>query len=158
MLTVIAPTSFCKCTCFNNSTIITLDPSPSSSESISRFLWTRADPKGGGDGKKPQRQGNCNDCNKQFCLDYNLPICKKAMEKDVVTTCFRMSPFSWLFRDIPVDSLKLTSIERDSSKDQVVVFIFIFATIGLLGWALIRPWVDNWIEVWNSFHDIEQTC
>lgn len=39
--------------------------------------------------------------------------------------------------------------ERDSRKDEAVVFIFIFATAGLLGWALIRPWVERWVEVCN---------
>ena len=41
-------------------------------------------------------------------------------------------------------------IERDSRKDEAVVFIFIFATAGLLGWALIRPWVEKWVEVRGS--------
>ena len=38
-------------------------------------------------------------------------------------------------------------VERDSQKDQAVVFIFIIATAGLLGWALIKPWVEKWLEV-----------
>ena len=47
--------------------------------------------------------------------------------------------------------LKLTRsvyyhLERDSRKDEAVVFIFIFATVGLLGWSLIRPWVLKWVE------------
>jgi hypothetical protein len=37
--------------------------------------------------------------------------------------------------------------ERDSAKDQAVVFIFIFATVGLLIYAAIRPWVQKWAEV-----------
>lgn len=37
--------------------------------------------------------------------------------------------------------------ERDSRKDEAVVFIFIIATAGLLGWAAIKPWVGGWIEV-----------
>lgn len=37
--------------------------------------------------------------------------------------------------------------ERDSRKDEAVVFIFIVATVGLLGWAAIRPWVAKWYEV-----------
>ncbi|KAI5848042.1 hypothetical protein BZA05DRAFT_404241 [Tricharina praecox] len=86
---------FCKCTCFTNSTII---PLPAT--------------------------GNCNDCNRQFCIDYNLPICKTAKEADVVTTCF----------------------QRDSLKDQVVVCVFIFATVGLLAWAVIRPCANRWVE------------
>lgn len=44
---------------------------------------------GSEDGRKEYRAGNCNDCNRQFCLDYNLPICKKASMDDVFTTCFR---------------------------------------------------------------------
>lgn len=38
-------------------------------------------------------------------------------------------------------------LERDSTKDEAVVFIFIFATAGLLIWAAIRPWVGRWIDV-----------
>jgi hypothetical protein len=38
-------------------------------------------------------------------------------------------------------------VERDSSKDEAVVFIFIFATVGLLVYAAIRPWVERWAEV-----------
>ena len=37
--------------------------------------------------------------------------------------------------------------ERDSAKDEAVVFIFIFATVGLLGYAAVRPWVEQWAEV-----------
>lgn len=32
---------------------------------------------------------SCNDCNRKFCLNYDLPTCKGAKEDDVVTTCFR---------------------------------------------------------------------
>ena len=44
----------------------------------------------------------------------------------------------------------ITVVERDSRKDEAVVFVFIFATAGLLGWALIRPWVERWVEVCDS--------
>lgn len=37
--------------------------------------------------------------------------------------------------------------ERDSRKDEAVVFIFIFATAGLLIYAAIRPWAEKWFEV-----------
>ena len=50
----------------------------------------------------------------------------------------------------------VTSIERDSAKDQAVVFIFIIATVGLLGWALLRPWLGIWIQVCQS--TISPTC
>ena len=41
-------------------------------------------------------------------------------------------------------------VERDSRKDEAVVFIFIFATAGLLIWAAIKPWVGRWIDVSTS--------
>lgn len=37
--------------------------------------------------------------------------------------------------------------ERDSRKDEAVVFIFIGATVSLLVWALAKPWITKWIEV-----------
>lgn len=40
-----------------------------------------------------------------------------------------------------------TCFQRDSAKDQAVVFVFIGATVGLLGWAALRPWVEGWREV-----------
>lgn len=69
---------------------------------------------------------SCNDCNKSFCLSYNLPICKdasgrEATEADVFTTCF----------------------QRDSTKDQVVIYIFVLATVGLLAWAAVKPFVGS---------------
>ncbi|KAK4553630.1 hypothetical protein LTR86_009426 [Recurvomyces mirabilis] len=111
-----SPTSFCKCTCFSNSTIIPLDDTRTGSKSK---------PAPSTDDERAALRGRtCNDCNKQFCLEYHLPICQGATEEDVFTTCF----------------------QRDSTKDQLVVFIFIFATGGLLIWAAIRPWVQKWRE------------
>jgi hypothetical protein len=93
--------------------------------------------------------GTCMDCNKKFCLDYNLPICKDAMEDDVFTTCFRKTTEPVVPR-IPVTDDVIT--ERDSAKDEAVVFIFIFATVGLLLYAAIRPCVEKWMEVsWILF-------
>lgn len=43
--------------------------------------------------------------------------------------------------------LTLGITERDSRKDEAVVFIFIFATAGLLIWAAIKPWVGKWVDV-----------
>jgi hypothetical protein len=37
--------------------------------------------------------------------------------------------------------------ERDSVKDEAVVFIFIFATAGLLLWALAKPYIEKWFVV-----------
>ncbi|EKG19890.1 Cytochrome P450 [Macrophomina phaseolina MS6] len=123
-----SPASFCKCTCFTNSTIIHLDdPSPygsksgssksSSNKGSGSSIFSRAK-----DSKKGKR--SCNDCNKKFCLDYNLPICHGAKEEDVYTECF----------------------QRDSAKDQAVVVIFITATVSLLVYAAARPYIDRWQE------------
>ncbi|KAM3074384.1 hypothetical protein ACMFMG_002810 [Clarireedia jacksonii] len=63
----------------------------------------------------------CTMCNRAFCLAQRLPICKEAEEKDVFTTCF----------------------QRDSRKDQIVVLTFIAGTLGLLGWAAVRKFMDK---------------
>ena len=47
------------------------------------------------------------------------------------------------------DGINVCDLERDSAKDQAVVFIFIFATVGLLIYATVRPWIDQWAEVRN---------
>lgn len=153
LVSAATPTSFCKCTCFSNSTIIPLDAPRSNSPPSNRVLLPRTpsppwpelfarDPEDDGDEKKDDddgagkggkekeedrkefRAGNCNDCNRQYCIDAHLPICRDAGVEDVVATCF----------------------QRDSRKDEAVVFIFIFATAGLLGWAAMKPWVGKWVE------------
>lgn len=119
-----APTLFCKCTCFSNSTIIPLNaPRPVSSQQQQQqqqqftspllLLHTRDEGDdgkgtegGGGDkeeGKKGNedrkefRAGNCGDCNRQYCIDAHLPICKDATVGDIVAICFRASPFLFVF-------------------------------------------------------------
>ncbi|KAJ9637056.1 uncharacterized protein PV06_01420 [Exophiala oligosperma] len=195
-----AATSFCKCICFNNSTIIALNPPPpsrrasqfhsldirspgdyaevaspvpgwshkrdtddaegaaakddplsspsSSSSSLTAASTTTTsttvavdDGDDANDHPPPPPPGrphrnrklSCSDCTRAFCLDYNLPICKDATEEDVFTTCF----------------------QRDSLKDETVVVVFIFATAGLLGWALVKPWIDRLRER-NTFTPIPQ--
>lgn len=106
-------TTFCKCICFNNSTIIALNPPPSSTPGSHKFdiRSPHADPfypyrpdppvgkrdedsedsEGGGSTSpsRPHHKLTCADCTRAFCLDYHLPICKNAREEDVFTTCFR---------------------------------------------------------------------
>jgi len=118
-----APTSFCKCTCFSNSTIIPLSTTTSDRKTPANkppFLFNRAD----SDSKEApaHHARTCADCTKQFCLSYNLPICSTAKEENVFTTCF----------------------QRDSAKDQAVVFLFIGATVGLLVWSAVRPAYERW--------------
>lgn len=43
-------------------------------------------------------------------------------------------------------------IERDSQKDEAVVFIFIIATGGLLAWAVFKPWIERYLEVRKVIH------
>ncbi|KAJ5757827.1 uncharacterized protein N7511_006521 [Penicillium nucicola] len=133
------PTSFCKCTCFSNSTIIPLDPSKSEKSSgIDHLLHFYERNVASSElehtdeyikREQKYRSLSCNDCNRKFCLDYQLPTCKGAKEEDVFTTCF----------------------QRDSRKDEAVVFIFLFATGGLLGWALCKPWIGRYVEASPRF-------
>ncbi|KAL5114424.1 hypothetical protein ACEQ8H_007679 [Pleosporales sp. CAS-2024a] len=102
-----SPTSFCKCTCFGNSTIVALGAPSSMKKPPVPHVQPRTSKK------------TCSDCNRQFCLGYSFCVGEK--EENVLTTCF----------------------QRDSAKDQAVVYIFIAATVGLLGWAGIKPWVQR---------------
>ncbi|KAK8878896.1 MFS transporter [Apiospora arundinis] len=124
-----APT-FCKCTCFKNSTIVPLGPKDASDntpshakpppESSNRNLFLRSlNPFTTDDAPQLSSRAasaSCAQCTRKFCLDYGFPFCKKAEEKDVVTMCF----------------------QRDSRKDQIIVWGFIFGTLGLLGWAGVK--------------------
>lgn len=93
----LAPVSFCKCTCFSNSTIIPLAPASAESSSNTHgisYFFSRSiseDEVDTIDVKRDQkhRSLSCNDCNRKFCLYYDLPICKGAKEDDIFTTCFR---------------------------------------------------------------------
>ncbi|EFR05155.1 hypothetical protein MGYG_08168 [Nannizzia gypsea CBS 118893] len=129
------PTSFCKCTCWTNSTIIPLgppgsvaplEPQPRDTLSFRDFISSRdnAVNSEAEDEAKDHGGRTCNDCNRRFCLDQHLPKCKGAVEENVVTTCF----------------------QRDSNKDKAVVFIFIIATASLLAWAAVKPWAETWIQ------------
>jgi hypothetical protein len=132
--TLAASSTLCKCACFGESKLIGLDGKLESSP---------ASPVGKSDTK--QGHGTCLDCNKQFCQNYNLPICRDAKEEDVIATCYRMTPPPVV--DRPTDLW----LERDSAKDQAIVFIFIFATVGLLIYAGLKPWIDRSVDVrWRS--------
>lgn len=110
------PTSFCKCTCFSNSTIIQLGPPDTPNPNLLSYRDKHQNPhphislqrrddaeddddssstngtssgSGSADEDKKYRTLDCNDCNRKFCLDHQLPKCKGAKEEDVFTTCFR---------------------------------------------------------------------
>ncbi|PHH89341.1 hypothetical protein CDD83_6240 [Cordyceps sp. RAO-2017] len=137
-----APT-FCKCTCFKNSTIIPLGPASQlkeSSSSPSSFLVKRnvhpdSPVPSPSDGFRPQAavMGNsygrrsastsCSECTKAFCLGQGMDFCKEAKEENVMTHCF----------------------QRDSNKDKIIVWAFILGTVALLGWAAFKRIVE-WRE------------
>ncbi|KAH8201441.1 hypothetical protein TruAng_004365 [Truncatella angustata] len=141
-----APT-FCKCTCFSNSTIVRLGPKDSSSSSpaggsspspnrnddgsnnpnlflrsLNPFTTFPPPPSHLNNNNNDKRAAStsCAQCTRAFCLGYNLPICEHAEEKDVVTMCF----------------------QRDSRKDMIIVWGFIVGTLGLLGWAALKRLVE----------------
>lgn len=126
----VAVPTFCKCTCFTNSTIVRLGPkdgasssSSSSSTSSTRALLRSLNPFTGEQPPSLESRAassSCTQCTRAFCLAYNLPICKDAEEKDVVTMCF----------------------QRDSRKDMIIVWGFIVGTLGLLGWAGVKRAVE----------------
>ena len=136
-----ARASFCKCTCKTNSTIIALDTppdtpniDPGTSDSSNRDIVTGG-PTNEGDDQSTHHQRTCADCNRQFCLSYDLPKlddCKvenRGREDEIVATCF----------------------QRDSAKDQAVVYTFMIVTVGLLVWAGVRPYVHKRAEVSGLF-------
>jgi hypothetical protein len=116
-----APT-FCKCTCFKNSTIIPLGAEHQNTRFDHGILARefedpapRALPVGGHDDRR-SASSSCSECTKSFCLSQGIDFCKNATEDDVVTMCFK----------------------RDSNKDKIIVWGFIFGTVGLLGWAAFK--------------------
>lgn len=86
-------------------------------------------------------------------------MCKGAKEDDVVSTCFR-TPTLLHYRVYGMRCMltMVGAIERDSRKDEAIVFIFIFATSGLLAWALFRPWIQKWLEVCFRFMYSGRSC
>lgn len=129
----IAAPTFCKCTCFKNSTIIPLGPKSQASEApsllrralpLSSFLQSTDDDADGesiytGSESSLKRRSlskSCSECTKAFCLSQGIDFCKDAKEDDVVTMCF----------------------QRDSNKDKIIVWGFMLGTFGLLGWAAFK--------------------
>ncbi|GKU11062.1 unnamed protein product [Fusarium langsethiae] len=101
--------TFCKCTCFKNSTIIPLGPKDESlRRSIVDLPTVQIEPR--------SKSKSCSECTKAFCLKQGIDFCKDATEEDVSTMCF----------------------QRDSNKDKIIVWAFIVGTVGLLGWAAFK--------------------
>ncbi|KAF4983058.1 hypothetical protein FDECE_17388 [Fusarium decemcellulare] len=118
-----APT-FCKCTCFKNSTIIPLGPKDESSSRQLRSAPLFDSPLQIRSELQPRSKSkSCSECTKAFCLKQGIDFCKDATEEDVTTMCF----------------------QRDSNKDKIIVWGFIIGTVGLLGWAAFKK-VISWRE------------
>jgi len=106
-----APT-FCKCTCFKNSTIIPLGPqSQILSKSSSPLFYDSHPP-----ASRRSASASCARCTKSFCLEHRIPFCADAEEDDVATLCF----------------------QRDSNKDRIIVWGFMIGVVSLLGAAAVR--------------------
>lgn len=130
MLTSIpaAPT-FCKCTCFKNSTIIPLGPeheqqgSRSIYDASENLVLRNPQPSPDDADQSTTRRSatsSCSACTKAFCLSQGIDFCSDATEEDVFTHCF----------------------QRDSNKDKIMVWAFIASTVGLLGWAAFKRFVQ----------------
>ncbi|CAK7264538.1 hypothetical protein SEPCBS57363_001123 [Sporothrix epigloea] len=134
MVSAYSPPTFCKCTCFTNSTIIPLGPQhlgdgsaqkppPSAKrEAAVAVPFSPAPAPAPALLASRASSSSCSQCNRAFCLQYNLPICKGAEEKDVVAMCF----------------------QRDSRKDQIIVWCFLLGTGCLLGWTAVQRIVKMW--------------
>jgi hypothetical protein len=105
-------TSFCKCVCAGNSTIIALNPRSSTSKSqhsslkLSRSLTPRDGDDNIASEAEQQRQDQqkhhtptCADCNRAFCLEQGVKICEDVKEEEIFASCFRtLGSFSFLSR------------------------------------------------------------
>ncbi|RDA95490.1 hypothetical protein CP533_5374 [Ophiocordyceps camponoti-saundersi (nom. inval.)] len=117
--------TFCKCTCFKNSTIIPLGPASQFKDSAPKppsFLKRSDDSSSPPPLPLDRRSAStsCSECTKAFCLSQGIDFCKEAKEENVVTLCF----------------------QRVSNKDRFIVWGFILVTLGLLGWAALKRVVE----------------
>ncbi|CAG8665805.1 6516_t:CDS:2, partial [Ambispora leptoticha] len=80
----------------------------------------------------------CADCNKRFCI--------KTLGKDY---CVGAKPGTGIGDDIEFpekcgDQLTATCFQRDSYKDEIIVWLYIALTASLLVFALLKPLVKGW--------------
>ncbi|KAI9592660.1 hypothetical protein BDF19DRAFT_397803 [Syncephalis fuscata] len=84
------------------------------------------------DGNKPNTAEDCFQCTKTFCLLTQKDFCSGAGANDDLTAfCF----------------------QRDSYKDEFIVYLFLVITIGLLILACARPYLGQFIRyrrLWNN--------
>ncbi|KAI1813863.1 hypothetical protein GGS20DRAFT_448745 [Poronia punctata] len=67
---------------------------------------------------------SCTQCTHAFCLSQSLPICNDPNNNN----------------SDPTDTTAVlsTCIQRDSRKDQIIVWAFLLGTAGLLAWAAVK--------------------
>ncbi|KAF4814813.1 hypothetical protein CGCTS75_v013201 [Colletotrichum tropicale] len=107
--------TFCKCTCFKNSTIVALGPQHSDDNTAANPPRDLPQSDLHRDSKRAA-SSSCSQCTKAFCLSRGIDFCRDATEENVQTMCF----------------------QRDSNKDKVIVWGFLLGTTGLLGWAAFK--------------------
>ncbi|RKP24185.1 hypothetical protein SYNPS1DRAFT_17535 [Syncephalis pseudoplumigaleata] len=77
---------------------------------------------------------DCVQCTKSFCLQAQPDLCSGAGANDDLTAfCF----------------------QRDSYKDEFIVYLFLVTTIGLLLFAWTRPFLEQFLRVgWAEQHHV----
>lgn len=118
-----AALTFCKCTCFKNSTIIPLGPAGQNHDAPASLrrspppppLPLLASPPSPARSRRSVST-SCSECTRAFCLSQGIDFCKGAHEENVVTMCF----------------------QRDSNKDRIIVWGFLLGTVALLAWVALK--------------------
>ncbi|CAJ0755763.1 24729_t:CDS:2 [Entrophospora sp. SA101] len=79
----------------------------------------------------------CSECNKAFCIQEMGDECSGVNNDDSGNVC-----------DIQAIA---TCFERDSYKDEAIVYFYIIITCGLLFAALIKPFIEEWLKRTNFY-------
>lgn len=99
----------------------------------------------------PLKDQGCNTCTKNYCLSLDLKECEGFTEDKVLTTCFREC--CNIFKSFILWMVILTSIlipERESTKDQFIVYTFILIAFGLLAYAIVgKPLLLKYRVSWT---------
>ena len=107
---------------------------------------TMARRKGRNTARKPATTATGNTASSSTCISARVKASKRSSLPASVR--FQSNPLIFeLLVGCLITDHGMGSTERDSRKDEAVVFIFIFATAALLGWAAVKPWVKKFISV-----------
>ncbi|KKY39084.1 hypothetical protein UCDDA912_g00886 [Diaporthe ampelina] len=153
-----APT-FCKCTCFTNSTIIEIKPKSSKGGSPSSPPAQHQPPsKGTTDPDDNHAQDSDQDALGGADLDDAIAsaigdakdrrLARRAQGSSSSLSCNQCNRSFCLSQSLPIckgaadKDVTTMCFKRDSRKDQIIVWGFILGTAGLLGWAGVQKAVD----------------